>query len=240
MRVIKVICFVFLFSFLVKGQNYKEEVLSIGRSFSVLKNYALTMNYKLYFDNDLSKPYEEANVDVKRHNNSIYVKQSIGSELMENDLYQFIVDDNMKMLSVVKKEENKDVQLEGLYETLVNGIDSASLMYEKIKLLEKNGDRVKYELLFKPNDIFNKVVMEINKKTHMYESLTIYYKNPVPISQLNGKMHLVTLKITYSNYKPNGVSDTKIFSSSNYIVVSKSGKVTPIKKYSGYQFLNPQ
>jgi len=232
--------FIFLFSFLAKGQSYKEDALGVARSFTSLKNYALTMNYKLYFDNDMSKPYEEANVDVKRSNNNIYVKQSIGSELMENDIYQFIVDDNMKMLSVIKKESTQEMQLDGLYDMMVNGIDSASLMYEKIKLIEKIGDKVKYELLFKPNEQLNKLVMEINRKTHMYESLMIYYKKPTPISQLNGKEHLITLKITYSNYKPNSVVNTKIFNSANYIVVNKNGKVTPIKKYSGYQILNPQ
>jgi len=236
---ISLIC---LISTCVKSQVYKEDVLTIAKAFNDAKGYSVQLNYKMYLDHDLSKPFQDASANILKSNDKIYVKQSLGSEMLENDQYQIMVDDKMKMMAVIKKKATATSSASArpdLYQTILGGIDSSSANYKTIKKLSVIGNKVTYELVFKPNDAIDKVIVVIDKKVKMFESVTFFYSSPRYFEQVDNKPHLVTLKVVYSNYTTSPVLNQNSFSESNYITLNKQGKMVAQKKYASYQFINP-
>jgi hypothetical protein len=218
-------------------QNYKEEVLEIGKQFGDLKNYSMVMHYQLYLDNTYAKPFQERKINIKCMDNNMLMLQNNGMEVMQNDKFQVIVNPQAKSFAAIKvqKAETDDIKPASIYATLTSSIDSAIVMLEKIKMVEKSNEKVKYELIYKPNDQINRMILVINKQKKMYESVTVIYKKPIKVNELDGKMHFVTLKISYNEFKPNSITNTSFFNETNYITIDKSGKINPIKKYAGYE-----
>jgi len=227
--------------FLFFSQNYKEDLLSVGKNFSNLKNYSLVMNYQLFLDHNMNKSFQERKIDIKKQGNNIRIEQSSGLEMLENEKYQIVANNKTKELSVIKKEKGtSDSESLNLYSALSTNIDSVTRIYDKVKLIEKTADKVKYELIYKPNEQIEKLILVIDKKTQMYQSVTIFYKKPVKVNELDGKMHLVTLKISYNNFTANSIANSSLFSEGSFFILDKKGKVSPIKKYSGYELIIPQ
>lgn len=219
------------------AQNYKQEVLDIGKHFDDLKNYSMVMHYQLYLDNTYAKPFQERKIDIKCRNNSMLMLQNNGMEVMQNDKFQIIVNPKERSFAAIRidKRDSLDEKPGNIYSTLTASIDSAVAMLDKIKVIEKNNEKVKYELVYKPNDQINSMVLIINKQKKMYESVMVLYKKPIKVNELDGKMHFVTLKISYNDFKPNSVTSTTYFNEANYLKIDKEGKINPIKKYLDYE-----
>jgi len=223
------------------SQNYKKDILEVSKYFTELKNYSLVMHYKLFLDGDLTRPYQEREVKISRLNKNLIIQQTNGLETLENDSYQIVINNKNKVFSARKKEKDEDhyEEIPEFNTYLSSSLDSLLIIYEKIKVLTNSADKISYELTLKPNNPTEKVIMVIDKKTKMFHSMTIKYKQPVPINQLDGKPHLLTLQISYENFKPNAIQSKTLFDENKFITVAKDGRIYAVKKYANYKLIIP-
>jgi hypothetical protein len=223
-------------------QGYKKDIVSVSKYFIGLKNYSMNIEYKLFIDNVLTKPYQERVVKLKRNNKSVHMTQGTSLEILDNEVYQIMVDSKNLVFSARKKfkEDDRYDELKEFNSFMDMNIDSLFFAYEKIKVIEQSAERVKYEMTFKPNDEMEKTILTVNKIRKYYESVVVKYKKPVKINELDGKYHVITMEIKYTEFKPNGVSNMKIFDEKNYISIDKNGKANPLKKYSNYKIIIPE
>jgi hypothetical protein len=226
---------------MVLSQNHKKDILSVCKFYNSLTNYSMNLKYKLFLDGNTTKPYQTREVQIKRMGKNVFMHHNSDMDIIDNENYQIIVNNKTKIFSARKKdpEENADIDRNELNSFLETNMDSLMLTYEKIKTLEENADRVKYELIYRNNDQIDKTVLVINKTKHVYESMTVYYKAPVKVKQLDGKKHLVTLQVVYDDFQLNSVSNKNIFSEKNYITLDKKNNIVPLKKYSDYKLIIP-
>lgn len=240
---IKAILFFVAATFLLSAQNYKQDILLVSKYFTSLKNYSVTMHYRLYLDNDFVKPYQERNVKIKRFNKNLLLSNTAGLEIIDTENYNVIVNTKNKVFSVRKKfkeEKEQGSQVEEYQKYMDNNFDSLLMVYEKIKVLENTGSTIKYELTYKANAEFEKSIIVIDKIKNMYLSTTVQYKNPIKVNRLDEKKHTVTMVVNYEDFKVNNVYSSTLFSEKNYINIEKNGKPVPIKKYSDYKLIIPE
>lgn len=62
------------------------------------------MHYKLFLDGNLSHPFQEREVTIKRANKNLLMQQNNGLETMDNGTYQIVVNNKNK---VFLPEKNK-------------------------------------------------------------------------------------------------------------------------------------
>ncbi len=165
MRYIKLIC-MFLLPAIMHSQNYKKDLLEVSRYFTGLKNYSLVMDYKLFLDGNLAKPYQERQVKIRRLNQSLMMQQNNGLETMDNSNYQIVINNKRKVFSARKKDKDEDhyEEVPEFTTYLSSNLDSMMMVYDKIKVLSNTGDKITYELTLKPNASTEKVTMVIDKK----------------------------------------------------------------------------
>ncbi len=238
----KAMFFLVTAAFLLRSQNYKNDILSVSKYFTELKNYSLTMHYKLYLDNNLSKLYQERNVQIKRYNNNVWMNNTSGLEILDNENYQIVINTKDKVFAARKKfqEENQKAQVKEYQNFMQNNFDSLLLIFEKIKIIESSNKFVKYEIAYKKNSSVVKSILVIDKVKNMYQSLTVQYKDPIKINKLDGKTHLITMVLNYEDFKVNNTYSNTFFSEKNYITVKKDGVLVPLKKYAEYKLIIPE
>jgi hypothetical protein len=224
------------------AQNYHQDVSNASKTLLKQKNYALTVNYKVYLDGDMSKPFQQRHVDVKRKDNNVYMAQSTGLEVIDTENYQVMIDSKDKIFSARKKfsEENVNEQENQIMPIVQGSIDSMMILFSTIKIIQQTKNIIHYELKYKPNPVVEKAIMSINKTTGMYESVTVFYKEQRKVHELNNTLHKITVQVSYSNFKPNSVQNKDLFNEKNYLSINKKGKIEPVKKYSGYKLIIPE
>lgn len=232
---------VFLLPTLLYSQDYKKDILEVSKYFTSIKNYSMIMHYKLFLDGNLSRPFQEREVTIKRANKNLLMQQNNGLETMDNGTYQIVVNNKNKVFSARKKQmtEESSENLSEFTSYLASNLDSMLLMYEKIRMIENKEGKVTYELILKANETTEKVTVVIDKAKKMFYSMTIKYKQAVRVDQLDGKPHVITLQINYKDFKPNSVSSGSLFDEKNFITVGKDGKISAVKKYANYRLIIP-
>lgn len=240
MNLFKIVIILLLPSFFY-SQNYKKDLLLVTQNLANIKNYAMTVQYKLFIDNDFSKPFQERVLDVKRSNKSVYMHHNTGVEILDNENYQIMVNPQIKVFTARKKykEEDHYDEREEFNKLLNAKADSLFEGYDKINILEQSTSKVKYEVIFKENEQFEKAIMVINRLTKMYELIEIKYKKPIKVKQLDGKYHPATLQVSYKNFNTITPVSKTFFDEKKYIEISKEGKITAIKKYASYKLIIP-
>jgi hypothetical protein len=238
---LKKIILLSFFPFVIFSQNYKKDILEVSKNFTGLKNYSLVMHYQLFLDGDTYKPFQEREMAIKRLNKKMTTQQNNGMETLDNGTYQIVVNNKSKIFSARKKDQEEDhyEEIPEFNTYLASNLDSMLLMYEKINFLGTRGDKVSYELILRPNESVEKVTVTIDKTKKMFHSMIIKYKKAVPVNQLDGKLHLVTLQINYKDFKPNSVSSSGLFDEKRFISVGKDGKIAAVKKYASYKLIIP-
>lgn len=223
------------------SQTYKKDLFLVTQNLANIKNYAMTVHYKLYIDNNFSKPFQERIMDVKRSNKSVFMHYNTGVEILDNENYQIMVNPQIKVFTARKKykeEDHYDEREE--FNTFLNAkADSLFEGYDKINVLEQSPTKVKYEVIFKENEQFEKAIMLINRTTKMYELIEVKYKKQIKVKQLDGKYHPATIQVSYKNFNPATPVSQTFFNEKNYITISKDGKITALKKYASYKLIIP-
>ncbi|MDP1801745.1 MAG: hypothetical protein Q8L81_10355 [Bacteroidota bacterium] len=172
-------------------------------------------------------------------NKNVRLSHKNGLEIIDNEKYQIVVNNKSKVFSARKKFKEDDIynERDEFYSFMDNKIDTLLMIYQKINTLEETEQRVKYEMIYKPNSEVEKTIVVINKILNVYESMTIFYKSPVKVKELDGKPHTVTLKIDYDGFKKNSVYDKELFNEKKYIMISTKNEILPVKKYSDYKLI---
>lgn len=221
----------------VQAQTYKQDLLAINKKMLSINSYSMNLKYNLYLDNNFKKPYQSRSIVINRNGNHIFLKQSTGIDVLDNDDYQIMINSSSKSIVVRRKakEENMFEQRAELFGYINTNIDSVIRHFDKINKLSELGDLASYELLYKPNDQIVKTIATINKKTNTFHSVKVYYKNYYAPEKLDDKYHEVMVETLFEGFNERPKYAPGFFSEANYISVSKTGKISVQKKYLNYK-----
>lgn len=223
----------------LNAQDYKKDILSVSEYFGGLKSYSLTMNYQLFIDGNNHKPYQERKLEIKKNGLNMLVIENNGLEVLENMKYQVFINKPLKTIIPIKK--NKDINESGgniIKDIMKVNLDSINLIYEKIRFIESKNGLVVYEMIYKENNEVDKLILTINKKTSMYESVVIHYKKKIRIKEMNNTLHSHILKVTYKSFTPGYTSKPYEFDHKNYFN-ENNGKIVLNNNYRDYKVSIP-
>jgi hypothetical protein len=221
------------------SQNYKEDIAAI---YSTLRSpsYHVNLKYRLFLDNNLKNEFQSRNIEISRVKNQVYLKQNNGVEVLDVPQYQILVDHQRKIFSVNQKSDgqNDEKALTMVNEFFHTRLDTFLMVFKKISVLENSPFRTKYECIYKDNPKLVKMIVVVNRKQMMFESVTTVYKDPVDVPELDKKKHTVTVELTYKDFTANKAINIDLFRVSKFIVTDKNGKFKPLEKFSDYKLLS--
>lgn len=219
------------------SQNFKEDLIKISKNMNSLKSYSLTLDYKLYIDNKVDRPYQERNVVVKKKNSDFLCIQNNSLEVFASTSSQIIVDHLQKTIILLPKAQfkHKEVNPTEVFESYIDTIISA---YDKVSFKDVGTNVGCYEFTFK-NGKYSKMKLLFDK--NLYVPLTVFYFpiSEIQINQKENEFHKVMLEVNYIGFKPNCDINQKEMNSGNYIY-TENKKTFVHAKFKSYEFINLQ
>jgi hypothetical protein len=219
----------------LSAQDYNRDILSVARHLSSLNTYSMKVQYSLFLDRDLHSPFQKSSSEILKKGKKILYKESDGSEFMKNDRYEIKVDPFNKFVRILKKSPNKrSPEPDHLFTGLEEMLEVSSVLYEKIYISQHTDSHMTYELVLKPNDKLKHLQIRIDKKQQLIERIRYYYKDAIPIPELDNAKHQVVFEIRYEAFGTGALSDDRFFHEKNYLV-QRNGKISTSAKYKDYQ-----
>lgn len=219
------------------AQGYKEDLLKVTKKMLSVKTYSMVMKYNLYLDNAFQKPYQTRDVSIKRDHNQVFLTQSNGLEVLDNDRFQVVVNTTSKLISARKKDktENMFEQRLEVFDFMKGNMDTLLKGYEKISLTGEQNGMATYELYYRQPNSIEKCVVCINRKQSILQWVKVYYKDYYNPDKLDDKKHPLMVETIYQGFTEQPVFPQGLFKESNYIMVAANGKISPQKKYAAYK-----
>jgi hypothetical protein len=219
----------------LSAQDYSRDVLAVARHLNSLNTYSMRIQYSLFLSQDLQIPFQKSSSEVLKKGRKFLYKESDGNEFMKNDRYEIKVDAGIKSISVLRKEPQEQIPASGQsFPGLDKSLELVSVIYDNIQVTHRTGTHITYDLHLKPNDRLDRLQITIDKQKQIIERIRYYYKEAIPIPELDNAKHQVVFEIRYEAFATGGLSDERFFHEKNYLV-HRNGKISISPKYKDYQ-----
>jgi hypothetical protein len=207
---------VLLYSGFGYSQDFKTLVRQMRNDYEQCKTLHLVMELTVY-DSAESAPYYKQTIDIKRSGNN-YWYQFEENELLLNDKYLVMVDNNARQISLSNRNPKTEAEL---YKSLQFNLDSIFSRYETFQYLGKE-DGAEHYLVIEKNGPIEEVHFFIQAEIHELKKMAYRYRQG----------HFVI--ISFNRFDKNVPFKADTFSESRY-VTKVNEKIVPSSFYKQYR-----
>lgn len=221
-------------------ETYKADIMKACSSLLGSSTYSVQLDYRLFLDDDRSSPFQTRKVVMIKNKKNMYVRQNNDVEFVRMGRYVVFLDHKKKMISVKGGRENaggSDNNRQVLGE-VSQALDSLVKTTTKIEKIADTHETIKYRCQFRPESLYKIAIIEIDKRTGFYKTLTTSYKHPLKVRELKNENHFVTIQINYSGFTVDPEIRAETFEVNNYLVLREGTIVSPSQQYRQYEYFN--
>lgn len=239
MRLFKVILLLFTASIL-RGQDFKKDIFAVSNHMNRLEKYSFGLKYYLFVDYNLKAPHDTRTVFIKKDHFNFYMQQPAAFELIENENEHLKVDHlNKLMLYANINHQNPEPvddvnDPQELLKMFSQDYDSLSKIIKKVSMKHQNTDYVIYLIEF-TDGIYTKMLMTLNTKKNLLNSVTVFYRNKRPLNKEDKKEHNLCLKVDYIDFTTEPIFSKETFSTGKFIIKNKKGEIVLKPELKDYQ-----
>jgi|GEM_PF-3153112 len=215
------------------AQTVGAELEVLNRRFLEVSSIAMNIDYRVFTDHSSSQPLEVKKGHYAR-SGDVEFNRMEQVESLRSGKYTAVVDYQSTTLLVGNNYPSSDLT------GTIPGIDSALLALGNVDRSETT-NRVQYTVDFfqsAPID-FDRIEVTVSKDKQAYESITMYYRNPLKINP-NDPECMETkprVEILFTDIQiGQNLSDERL--STLYYFSGEEGDFVPASRFSNYQFIN--
>lgn len=212
----------------VFAQDAKKAFTKVNETFSKYDKISYNITYNYYQFTKDKKPYESLTGVFKKDGNRSYSKVG-SSELLVNDKYRVIVDNESKHLVI----ENRPIVVS--QQQLVVDLDSVLKECKSITV-KKVGSEEIYSLTFDTGFFdYSKLDITVDASKNFITKIVFHLVETADGDLITNQPRL---EIIISGYNTSPVFSKGFFSETNYVKIDDKGNVSLIKNFSSYTLLN--
>lgn len=156
---------------LLHAQDFEQLIREMRQDYEQSKSLQIVMEISVYDSGQLSQPYYQQVVDIKRDGNN-YWYQVEENEMLMNDKYLIMVDKQSRQISYSKRSVEAEAELQKGYQF---NLDSVFMKYEKPQYLGKEDNADHYLVLDKEGSI-KEIHFYIVPETRILKQVSYRYR----------------------------------------------------------------
>ncbi len=218
-----------VFPYLGIGQTASDDLIAMGKKFSNIPSYDITVDIKVYKDSPKQEITFSSKGRTAKLNDKFYLNILNRKTIVNNQL-MLLVDDKQKMLMYTKINKEQMAVISSPQNINVDSLVKSQKT--KTRYLVNTPSEKKIEIL--PNDgSIKSISMSFNPKTLALKEIIYLYTEEVQKNTGNAKVI-----VTYSNFSGECKSP-ELFDQSSYIKIKKD-KIEAREAYKNYKLVTPQ
>jgi hypothetical protein len=218
------------FSFVVKAQNYKEDMLKI-RDCSKTKYHSFKMKFEFYPYDSLSLVTDSMSGKCFIEGNSYYYKfKAVGNEYeyVKNTEHYMVIDHANKVMAIKESFKARAELWDIKKIDSLLGISAMKVSYKNI-----GHNEGEYTVSF-AKGTWSRLKLVFNKDKYTLDKIVLYSSEKGTMSGV--KFNKPRVNISYTDYSE-AQPDNNLFSDARY-VANAGDKVMAVETYKGYKVLD--
>jgi len=206
----------FLFTGFLQAQDFKQLMKEMRKEYEQSRALQVVMEIKVYDSAQLSLPYYQQTVDVRRDGNN-YWYQVEENEMLLNEKYLVMVDKQSRQISYSNRSLQAEKELQKNFQF---NLDSLLTQYETPRYLGKAGDAEHY--LVKEKGPIEEIHFHIIPQGHILKKIEYKYREGQYVS------------IVFLMFDRHPLFKADTFSETRY-VVKVNNKMVPSRFFKQYE-----